>query len=694
MSTQVSPIRKSNFTCHKQGAVFVLTLLALSLIAAVVFYVLNVGKHIQGRVSTQNATDAAALAGASEIARTFNTIAMNNTEIARKLAAINIIDAIPRSLDFTVTTTNEEEQGDLSALHTVLQYQLYEEGPHDVWYKALLQRALMGHRASTSTVLPQLLELTNLYTVESENIKALTHYKHPSLDIHGDMWESIYSMYNQNMGMLDSLNERMQLATWEAARSNIRTSRDAGGVILPLTLQVPIMKGHFYDFERPIRYGTLPGEHRRHPLIADSIYIGFGETDDSITNRGPWDTVFGWRRINGNDAGVSTSTGGPGSPPIRRQITSEYQEPTEYTVSGPQAWLRGKLYGGSSIEHPGAYHLLDEYISSYSQVKLNMLFGGPTELVLKPDWEIDISSDDSRIGDNNTYCRDDFEKNKVPHKGLPGKSLYLVCEMKSRFATNPGLSSAQGQTWNFIDRSMVPYPYLTYANSYHPDRTNGPQQIPSQYIRSQKAVNKHVYQIKAWYQTNPEGYEHGGDPDIGLPPRIIGRNPDGSYVYAAQTVFWNIYYVYVATNWPTLPPVEIRNPHAGFNPELETSPAPVDFVHENMTPETDTTKKRLQMLCITYQNDQAEVWPKRFDRNRPYGNMVGLSQVKLFNNHSWDLWTQMWHAQLEPINDYAVWADEYNEGDVLNIEHEDPEVLFELGRYLESVKAMSDFGRH
>ena len=54
----------------------------------------------------------------------------------------------------------------------------------------------------------------------------------------------------------------------------------------------------------------------------------------------------------------------------------------------------------------------------------------------------------------------------------------------------------------------------------------------------------------------------------------------------------------------------------------------------------------------------------------------------------------MWHAQLEPVQAYSKWADTFNEGDVLNLEHEESEVVFELGKYLESVKSMSNYGKH
>ena len=44
------------------------------------------------------------------------------------------------------------------------------------------------------------------------------------------------------------------------------------------------------------------------------------------------------------------------------------------------------------------------------------------------------------------------------------------------------------------------------------------------------------------------------------------------------------------------------------------------------------------------------MWPTRFDGRKPYPNIVSIAQVQVFNNHSWDLWTQMWHAQLQSVD--------------------------------------------
>ena len=36
--------------------------------------------------------------------------------------------------------------------------------------------------------------------------------------------------------------------------------------------------------------------------------------------------------------------------------------------------------------------------------------------------------------------------------------------------------------------------------------------------------------------------------------------------------------------------------------------------------------------------------------------MVSVAQAELFNNKSWDLWTQDWRAQLVPVSQWDDWV--------------------------------------
>ncbi|QQE13116.1 hypothetical protein JD969_06545 [Planctomycetota bacterium] len=684
------------------GVIFVLTLLSLLLIAAVVFYVLNVGKHVQERVVTQNAADTAVIAGTTEITRTFNTIAMNNVQCVRNLALINILDSVPQALDYTITSFHERKDGDLTALHHVLEYQYYKCGPNIPWYKNLLKRALEGHPGSTSVVLPKLHELNEQICHDLYRHQGLTNYNHPKKDRHGDIWESIYAMSQQNQTLLETLNERMQIAASEAAGVNMPAKTYLGGLILPAELPVPIMKGHFSDFERPLKRGLLPGNDYTDFIRNDDVRTGLGDIDDPASNRGPWDTLFGWRDIDRKNTKDEIITTGIAQPPRRKQYYKGASDGSKYNTYGPQEWMIRKLFDGYDMNSPGALHPFDERVRDFSSYKLDYLFSGSPQpkirFMYKPNWEVDLVRDDVRMRDHNDYTLKKYykEMSKMKNRWEEGATMYLVCEMKSRFTSNPGLPATQGKTWNYVKRNKKPYPYVGYVDKYYPNRTNGPEYINDTYIRSQNYLNDYVYRIKAKYLTDPNNFEHGGDSEIGLQPRITGRNPDGTYTYAPQTVFWEIYYVFIARDFHDIPEgvKPITNPHNGFEMNLASSPAPYDFVHHYMTPNSTEAKRRLQFLSVAYQDDYAEFWPERFDKNRLTPKMVSISQARIFNNHSWDLWTQMWHTQLEPISDYAVWMDELGDRNISQIQTLDHGTMSELSYYLKSVKNMAKYGRH
>ena len=100
----------------------------------------------------------------------------------------------------------------------------------------------------------------------------------------------------------------------------------------------------------------------------------------------------------------------------------------------------------------------------------------------------------------------------------------------------------------------------------------------------------------------------------------------------------------------------------------------------------------LTVLGIARRDDRALMWPGRFDNTEHYGQMVALAQARVFNNHSFDLWTQSWSAQLEPVGRYDGWistferdADAAADSDAIN-----PDGLEELLAHLRSLETLVD----
>ncbi|MCK4277381.1 MAG: hypothetical protein KAX78_12755, partial [Phycisphaerae bacterium] len=52
------------------------------------------------------------------------------------------------------------------------------------------------------------------------------------------------------------------------------------------------------------------------------------------------------------------------------------------------------------------------------------------------------------------------------------------------------------------------------------------------------------------------------------------------------------------------------------------------------------------------------VWGQRFRNPNPTGSMLTVAQAKVFNNTSWDLWTQDWRVRLAPVTKWGYWVQE------------------------------------
>ena len=85
------------------------------------------------------------------------------------------------------------------------------------------------------------------------------------------------------------------------------------------------------------------------------------------------------------------------------------------------------------------------------------------------------------------------------------------------------------------------------------------------------------------------------------------------------------------------------------------------------------------------------VMPKHFDPHQPFPDMVALAQAKVFNDHSWDMWTQMWHAQMEPISNYPDWVAMMTatNQDAMVAANQSPAQFAEVEQYLKNTQQLA-----
>ena len=112
-TARLSPIARGEPIRHwRSGAVLVVVLLAIPLLVGLVFFVYNLGDQVNRRLTMQNISDATAISGSGWIARSMNTVAMNNVGQAKLISLALVMDAIPLAAELALIELNPDPQSD------------------------------------------------------------------------------------------------------------------------------------------------------------------------------------------------------------------------------------------------------------------------------------------------------------------------------------------------------------------------------------------------------------------------------------------------------------------------------------------------------------------------------------------------------------------------------------------------------
>ena len=65
-------------------------------------------------------------------------------------------------------------------------------------------------------------------------------------------------------------------------------------------------------------------------------------------------------------------------------------------------------------------------------------------------------------------------------------------------------------------------------------------------------------------------------------------------------------------------------------------------------------RRSFTYLGVAARGSAVKVWPQRFASGNPFHAIATVAQAEVFNNKSWDLWTQDWQVQLVPV---SKWED-------------------------------------
>ncbi|MEM7625867.1 MAG: hypothetical protein AAF333_09575 [Planctomycetota bacterium] len=558
---------------------------------------------------------------------------MNNVETARLISYVAVLDAVPQAIEYTII--------DQTALRDGIDLQLTRDLSAVPW----LRDGLLEARSTFDRQLALLEPLDEMFDASGGyDLTQMTYYRPPGAPEggRGDLWQAIDALSGMSVAAMENLTPLSGLNATQAARANQQIGRGGGGVLMAWDPDVPWVQGDFGDFRLPVLRGRLPAGQ-----------------DDPQTNRGPFDTLFGFRDYRLGGGGAPLPAGGdlgvvkpyaltewvPASPeallPRRGAEIISYdtygayrdmrtrgmdlaRSPYGHTSPYQEAWADPARFQ----RHPLAPSLWARHLAFIADRKINFCFPGAASnrVVLRPRWEQNYD-----------------EATEIQAAGLPAISngLYLVLNfIRDEFEgdllsiTAPPLLD----TWGIArpEREVLSPPHLL--------------KVAEHVWRDEKVVKRETIDGRGYHRRHLR------------------------------------YFVFIGVQ--IAEEAAVRNPFNFDAEDRKVMAGPINFPPEygagkGFAPnDVGQNDRGLTYLGIAYQPKDAPMWSSAFDDDRRDRHQVALAQAVVFNNHSWDLWTQMWHAQLTPVDRYGDWLSILDE-----VNDPDP-ALAEVRSYLHAVEPL------
>jgi hypothetical protein len=637
----------------RSGQVLAITLLAMTLLVGLPFYVYNAGASINQRVELQNVADSVAVSGAGWMARSMNLIAMNNVVISRMIAIAPVMDAQPLSVEMAL----EEARAWEECLTRQLALDLSGMGNARPMMEAGLQ-SLQLRIARQRSILDTIDSRINTGR-SGFRMEELTTWSVPGVGgapPHGKFWQAAMSCSEFSRAVLATAGE---LAADDAHLFGTHNGADAS-FLVPLYPKLPGREGLFQHFQ-PV----LQGEQRVQSNGASykpTGGAGGAIPDFAYPHRlGPWARLYKWRHyftealaqewvsptggvgkvrgpsgidLSGRSVGSSARTSISGHNGYWRTTDSEV---VGYTTYGPYHWAMEVVdwyandhYGmdptiGQKL-HPG--DLADTYYYNYirdlSNAKLGYMFTSKArKMVHYPQYHtlypecVTLASGGAAISKTMFYMVD------IASSISPSDPQWLLVDGTHRSNGEP---PPRGKG----------YPMSIWVNGWVNPATDPKW-------RSAHQVGDYIW--RADY--NIEVTE---DRELGISAQIDPYS--GQPIW--QTVYMTAFYIFggIDTGWDR----EIADV-ANWD-QFDSIPIPILLDTSNGDPydeDHDLGGRRalFTFLGVARKNHSAPVVPQKFTNPNPLRGMVAVAQAEVFNKTSWDLWTQDWQVQLVPVSNWG-----------------------------------------
>ncbi len=713
----------------RRGAVLVVVLVALTLLVGLLFFVLNVGDQVNRKVDMQSAADSVAVSGSGWLARSMNVVAMNNVGMARQIALVAVMDSLPVAAEMTIAEQTGDNRLELALQNYQNPGRAFTPYERDNFYRLglaeIYRQQSPGQNDDDQTQLDLLRQIDEAFDQKDElqlenayDVAGSTEWNSP--DGRGKIWRAILAMDELSRATADSVGELIQFNADQFGLAN------GAGVafVVPLTPKFPGRRTTFDDFGPVlvdhIQYRYTEGRVRRSGLVE--------------TLRNSTDTARSVRdiRVRGGaipddaPAGVDNAIIpnhrlGPFARLFRwRDHADHYQYTFEqrigYTTFGPlddairnlarQFGQAGTHYGGTVETSRFAFHL-----RTLATMKVAYMLGlsSPQKVQYSDEWISNLEqAADIAAQDQNRIMTTRYYRVMIKSTVPPDDAAHWL-KPASWQDEVPTLTFVPRRwfSWELSGRGPYDDPSEQPLGRWILDRAGWRpigNVLPYNSTTSwaSRPLNRWVEMDstgQAWCRKWTAQREY--DRELQLPPRYREvSGPDNTTVQ--ESVPYTIYYV----EFRVFGGVELRNEILLSNPldgaARSDLPAPIlldrDGGDYSAEPEVSgeplhdqgVRREDFTFLGVAGGYSPTRVWPQRFGNANPADNVTAVAQAKVFNNKSWDLWTQDWQSELVPVTKWQDWTTRLAEeaGTANQPGPQDPDQVQRVSDYLETISPL------
>jgi hypothetical protein len=268
--------------------------------------------------------------------------------------------------------------------------------------------------------------------------------------------------------------------------------------------------------------------------------------------------------------------------------------------------------------------LFYKYVRDLSRMKLDYMFtpGADEKEYHYPDWITDFAASIDRAE------RDE---------GSIYQTMFYVVEIASKHPSSSGSWLKEGTY-----RTNGERPIAVWSRGWVDPRK---WPVPK--------VADHIWRDEGYYWTTV-------DHEIDIQMKV---NTDGEPIW--QKVYLTYFYIWGGIDVGE--DVPIRNP-SNYD-SADNLPYPLlmdttkgDYDPTDPNPDRGVRRTHFSYLGVAEDSDRSVLWQGRFSGVNPSSAMYAVAQAEVFNNKSWDLWTQDWQVRLKPVAYWEDWMDRMDAG--------------------------------